>query len=80
MGSERNPQKPFVLTPLEEKVISLKLAGKTSKDIIAELGVTGLISVAVEKDRLRRLSDPRRNRGDTSLSVARGNVRMEGTK
>ena len=77
---------PFTLTPYEEKIISLKRAGKTTKEIFAAIGVSGKvvsgtsINAAVEKDRLRRLPDLRRHRGETSLSVARGNVRMEGTK
>jgi len=78
---------PFTLTETEEKVLALKRSGLSHREIAVAMGWNSsdgraigiMTSKAVEKDRQRRIIDKGHGEG-SSLSKARGNVRMEGTK
>jgi hypothetical protein len=86
--SPRANGNPFVLTPIEERALAMRRSGMKLGEIAEALGWkrsattngTGTtVATAIEKDRLRLLYDARHGDG-SSLSKARGRVRMEGTR
>lgn len=82
-GRVRQPKNPFTLTENERLLLAMYRAGKTYKEIKVALGYspnTHLpLSEAIDKERLRLL-DKRKGDSRSSLSFARGHIRMEGTK
>lgn len=74
----------FELTPAEQRAMALVDQGKNGREIGELLGmrqgqVSCLITNATEKVRLQRLKDFNFSHG-SSLSVARGAIRMTGTR
>ena len=76
---------PFRLTHTETRVLELKRQGLKVREIADKLGykghssITDTINVAVQKEQLLAIHDKRES-GETSLSKARGKIRMQDTK
>lgn len=88
MGKQRDSAAAFTLTPYEANILQLKRQGLKYREIIVALGggmtLRGLartLTVIVDKERLMNIIQAeRRIYGTSSLSRARGETRMEGTK
>lgn len=83
-GAVRGPRTAFTLTKAEAKLLALYRSGISRKEIEVLLGMKlnssqRHIVVAIEKERLLAIHDKRES-GVSSLSKARGAVRMEGTR
>ena len=85
MGRIISHGNPFIISDSEARILRLYRQGLSGREVAAILGyksrnsIKSMLSTAVEKEQLLAIHDKRES-GETSLSKARGKVRMEGTK
>lgn len=84
MSRHRTARGPFLLTETEKRALAFLRLGHSYREIAVLMGWKShncgyLIGQAVMKERSIALDD-RGSEGHSTLGVARGRIRMEGTK